>query len=488
MAKRNGGIIGPSNVPSPFIAKGVWKLSDAFNYQKAGSWPIPLGYQIPNSCRFNSGSSDYLSRTPATNGTRTTWTYSFWLKKTKISASNKLVFSAGSPNNDTICYFQTDETIHWFNRTSSSMDATRITSQVFRDISAWYHFVFVWDTTNATALDRMKIYLNGVQITSFSSTLNPSSSLNSFWNSANAHQIMSDNNPPSETLDGYLSEVNFIDGQALTPSSFGQTDSATGIWTPLAYTGSFGTNGFYLKFANSAALGTDSSGNGNTWTANNLTSVDQSTDTCTNNFATMNPLKLTSDATFSNGNLTVLYGTSATRTVGQGTIGVSSGKWFWENKISGSVSPNNAIVGITSNSDDTDTVIGTSSNNFGYRGYDGAVYNNNSSVASLSTFTDGDIIGIALDLTNNLIYFYKNGTIQNSGTGISISGATNTSGFWYPAISDAGSSATPQFDMNFGSPPYSANSYTDANGFGNFSYAVPSGYYSLNTKNLAVYG
>ena len=438
---------------------------------------ISGGYDITNSLRFNSGSSDYINRTPASNGTRTTWTYSFWLKKTKLSG-DIVLFSAGTSNNDTICYFQSaDQTIHWFNRTSSSMNGTRITSQVFRDPSAWYHFVFVWDTTNATALDRMRIYLNGSQITSFSSTLNPSSSLNSFWNGANAHQIMSDNNPPSNLLDGYLSEVYNIDGQALTPSSFGETDFDTGIWKPKAYTGTYGTNGFYLQFKNSASLGTDSSGNGNTFTVNNLTSVDQSTDTPTNNFATWNPLYAYGNQSFTEGNLQLATGSSGGST---GTIAVNTGKWFWECKVISTISTAR-IAGIFQ-------MIGTNTDLGGtgsiYYSADGQKNINGTSSSYGASLTTNDIVGVAIDVDNRSVTYYKNGTSQGA---ISLTSVYNVGDYITASLVQSGGSSQ-SVGINFGSPYYSGGSNTDGAGFGNFSYSVPSGYYSLNTKNLATYG
>ena len=467
------------------------------------------GYNVANSLRFNSGSSDYLNRTPASNGNRTTWTYSFWLKKSKLSG-DQVLFSAGTSNNDTICYFQSaDQTIHWFNRTSSSMNGTRITSQVFRDPSAWYHFVFVWDTTNATALDRMKIYLNGVQITSFSSTLNPSSSLNSFWNSANAHQIMSDISPPSNLSDGYLSEVNFIDGQALTPSSFGQTDPSvpsSGIWIPKAYTGSYGTNGFYLKFANSAALGTDSSGNGNTWTANNLTSVDQSTDTPTNNFNTLNPL-IPLGSNFSaptEGNLSLSQSGTGDSGFFASTIIPSAGKWYFEVKTTVVSSSDRTKISIAN----FESVTGTNSIESG--DYKGISVSTGSfgriAVTNGATTTEFDVAGyvpvandimiFAVDMDNSRVYIGKNGTWFTTAAASGGNPATST-GYFSPVLGNgfavgaghgAGTSVSATNQYNFGSPMYSANSYTDAAGFGNFSYAVPSGYYALCTKNLANFG
>ena len=235
-------------------------------------------------------------------------------------------------------------------------------------------------------------------------------------------------------------------------------------------------------------------------TPNNLAATDQSNDTCTNNFATFNSLAPTTDITLSEGNLKGVYGTSGTRTVQTSTFGLSSGKWYWEIKIGGSTSPNNAMVGITQLSNDTNTVLGTADNSWAYRGYDGKVYHNNADEGgSLDTFTDGDIIGIALNLDNlqgslHKLYFSKNGTFQNGADPTDFTSTTGVYGVddnvdYFPAVSDAGSSATPQFEINFGSPSFSISSgNSDANGYGNFEYAVPSGFYAINSKNLAEFG
>jgi len=287
-----------------------------------------------------------------------------------------------------------------------------------------------------------------------------------------------------------------IDGQALTPSSFGQTDTDTGIWIPKAYTGTYGTNGFYLKFADSSALGTDSSGNGNTFTVNNLTSIDQTTDTPTNNFCTMNPLdNYYFGGTFSEGNLKVVSGSSAF-TYCSSNFAVSQGKWYIEAKYDATSTANYSRFGIghkvsTSTSDN----LGDETGEAIYRP-DGAIKVNNVETTSWgSTWTTGDIIGIALDLDNNKLYFSKNGTFQASGNpatntnGISITAPSSLStGVYFFGFSDNDGSGTSTWLYNFGNPPYSANSYTDGAGYGNFSYAVPSGYYSLCTKNLATFG
>ena len=420
--------------------------------------------------------SSYLSRTPASAGNRTTWTYSFWLKKTKITG-DQVIFSAGIAGNDTICYFQSaDHSIHWFNRISSSMTATRITSQVFRDVSAWYHFVFVWDTTNATALDRMRIYLNGSQITSFSSTLNPSSSLNSFWNSANAHQIMSDNSPPANLSDGLLASVYFIDGQALTPSSFGQTDATTGIWKPLSYSGTYGTNGFYLKFANSASLGTDSSGNGNNFTVGGTPT--QTQDTPSNIFATLNSLN-NGGLTLSNGNLTST-GVGSHYAV-TSTLAVNKGKWYWEVKNGTDVGGNGfGIMGIEAKLSDqlnsTPSIWVRSSGNKFRDSVDGGAY---------MSFANGDIIGVALDMDNGTIIFYKNGTSQ--GTAYS---SINNGTVYSPALkfNNSGDTAYINFGNGYFATTAISSPYSDAAGLGKFQYQPPTGYYSLCTKNINLQG
>jgi len=320
----------------------------------------------------------------------------------------------------------------------------------------------------------------------------PSQNTDMYINNNIAHHISRAVHASERYLDSYLSEFNFIDGQQLTPSSFGETDTDTGIWKPKAYSGTYGTNGFYLKFANSASLGTDSSGNGNTFTVNNLTSVDQTTDTPTNNFATWNPLdNFYNGSTFSEGNNRVVTGAS-TYTYNTGTIGVSKGKWYWEVKATATTSGSASwyCIGASSIISTSGTSeLGYSLYTFSYIGDNGTVRINGTTVATLSTYTTGAIISIGLDLDNNLVYFYKNGTIQNSGTGISITASSSTPiGFWLPAVGDYDGASTYTFDCNFGNPSYSANSYTDGAGYGNFSYSVPSGYYSLNTKNLANFG
>jgi hypothetical protein len=446
------------------------------------------GYNIANSLRFNSGSSDYLSRTPATATNRKTWTWSGWVKRSNLGSWDELFSATLTTNNTSWVEFRFDETtdtltLSWYSA------GVLTTSQVFRDPSAWYHIVLAVDTTQATASNRANIYINGSLVTAYS-TDNRSTQItqnqDTGVNSVTSHTIGNKASNNTWHLDGYLSEVNFIDGQALTASSFGETDTLTGIWKPKAYTGSFGTNGFYLKFANSAALGTDSSGNGNTFTVNNLTSIDQTTDTPTNNFATGNSL-IPSTLTYTDGNCTFQRTTSDWESTGS-TIALTKGKWYAEFKwISGTFTiigvEDMALVSAWDNE-----YMGFSINGRGY-GWDGNSRNNGSTSAFGNTFTTGDIIGVALDMDNKFVYMSKNGVFQNSG--VPTSGATGTGGLSLSGTEYIiGASAyASTISANFGNPPFTiASGNADANGYGNFEYAVPSGFYALNTKNLANFG
>ena len=469
---------------------------------------VTSAYQVDNSLRFNDGDSAYLNITPSSASNRKTWTWSSWVKLGTISG-DKGVFSASSDDSNRNSINIVDEGYIIFDYEVGGTRYLVSTQDArYRDPSAWFHIVVAVDTTQSTSTNRVKIYVNGSQVT-LSTILNgyPPEDADMFINNNVAHSI-GKQTWGSAHYDGYIAEAVLIDGSALTPSSFGEFDEdSPTIWKPKDVSGlTFGTNGFYLEFKqsgtsqNSSGLGADTSGNDNHFASNNLAATDQSTDTCTNNFATFNPAAPTTDITLSEGNLKGVYGTSGTRTVQTSTFGLSSGKWYWEIKIGGSTSPNNAMVGITQLSTDTNTVLGTADNSWAYRGYDGKVYHNNADEGgSLDTFTDGDIIGIALNLDNlqgslHKLYFSKNGTFQNGADPTDFTSATGVYGVddnvdYFPAVSDAGSSATPQFEINFGSPSFSISSgNSDANGYGNFEYAVPSGFYAINSKNLAEFG
>ena len=439
------------------------------------------GYEVANSLRFNDGSSDYLVRTPSSSGNRQTFTISFWYKRTTPGTSGSFIRADNGSGIDGGIRISTDS-IQFFDY-NSSYKTNLVTTQLLRDVSAWYHIVCVADTTNSTSGDRALIYLNGTRITDFSSETYPTQDLNfSSINDSSFAQNIGRSQNFATYLDGYLAEFCFIDGQALTPTSFGEFDSDTNIWKPINVSGlTFGTNGFYLDFENSSSLGADVSGNGNNFTVNNLTSVDQSTDTCTNNFATINPIDIPTNSsgssgtlpTLSNGNLSVVNTNSAFREA-RSTYYLTTGKWYWETKMT---RLSNTLQ------------VGVVLNNYSAGSGERRMYQNNgnkyisSSSSYGATFTTNDIIGIALNLDDGEITFYKNGTTQGVAATDLVSGIDDTG--WTPAVNcyDA------DCDFNFGSPPYSISSgNSDANGYGNFEYAVPSGFYSLCTKNLADYG
>jgi hypothetical protein len=345
----------------------------------------------------------------------------------------------------------------------------------------------------------MKLYINGVQETSFSTETYPSQNTDFFINNNQQHSIATRNDSPSGYWDGYLCEIILIDGQALDPTSFGEFDEDSGIWKPIDVSGlTFGTNGFYLDFENSGSLGADVSGNGNNFTVNNLTAIDQTTDTPTNNFATLNPLdNYYAGATFSEGNLKVATNTS-NYTWNTATIGLSQGKWYWEVKYVSVSGGNYNLIGITEkpSSSSTGDVLGLYTYSYAYHSADGHRYANGNDSAYGNSYTTGDIIGIALDLDNNKLYFAKNGTWQNSGdptsgatgTGaISITDSASTNyGVYIPAIGDYGDATSVVNDINFGNPTFTISSgNSDGNGYGNFEYAVPSGYLSLCTANIS---
>ena len=447
------------------------------------------GYTVKNSLRFNSGSSDHLTITPASSSNRQVWTYSAWVKRSTLG--NKIIFSAGSNVNvySYIGFTSSDQLEFVSYQFGTTGQLT--TTQLFRDVSAWYHIVFALDTTNSTADDRMKFWVNGTQITSFASRSNPT--LNGALvlpQTSTQQSVGRENSATNRYFDGYIAENYLIDQTALTPSSFGQTDTDTGIWIPKAYTGTYGTNGFYLKFANSASLGTDSSGNGNNFTVNNLTSVDQTTDTPTNNFATMNPLDNKTGGTYSDGNLKLTDGSNDVAT--RSTIAVDKGKWYWETQWTySSGSGSQAIYfGIldTVAQIDTGSNVNTNTALFSviYNPNGGGLYKNGTSVGSSYAGSVNSIFGFKLDLDNGNLYIHENGTYYNSGNAV-VTGIT--SGKTYSPYFAPNAGATDSMAIaNFGNPPYSANSYTDSAGYGNFSYSVPSGYYALCTKNLANYG
>ena len=451
------------------------------------------GYNVANSVRLNNADNAYFSQTPSSSS-GTTFTYSMWIKRGRIGLNGYLIRMVASDNSEADLVIESDKIrIQEYNGTSGANKWKYITNRVFRDPSTWMHILYVVDTNNGTASDRVRLYINGVRETSFSTATNPSSGATSCLATTGARTF--GGKASAGSFDGYMAECVYVDGTAKSTTDFGEFDEdSPTIWKPIDVSSmSLGSTGWYLDFEDSSSLGNDASGSNN-WTSNNLAATDQSTDTCTNNFATLNALATGLDATLSEGNLKMASGTATTRSGTASTIGLSQGKWFAEFKITQSANGIVGIAGTTQNKsatddDDIGNYPGRTQQGYGYLS-GGDVYNDSSAVTgSFASFTTNDIIGVAVDLDNNLLYFYKNGTVQNSGTGIDISGITTQSGNWFFAVGDGSGSTASTVECNFGSPPYSISSgNADGNGYGNFEYAVPSGYFSLCTKNLAEYG
>ena len=434
------------------------------------------GYQIERSLRFNSADSAYLNRTPASAGNQKTWTWSGWVKKSGIAQAQTL-FARYTASNDAGflgLYFNSTETLNF----TGWNTVYRTTSALYRDASAWYHVVLSVDTTQATAANRIKLYVNGSEVTAFSTSNNPTQNDDLVINAAAAHEI--GRYASSNYFSGYLTEVHLIDGQALTPSSFGETDTITGVWKPKKYSGTYGTNGFYLKFADnsgttSTTLGKDSSGNSNNWTPNNFSVTagsgnDSLIDTPTlyadggngrGNYCTLNAVSPLASGTLSNGNLS--FSTGNADAIAVGTVAVSSGKWYWEITAT-NVNASLAAIGIIGQPPASLTVdLRTPSNGYCYIS-NGNKGNNNTTAAYGATYTSGDVIGVAFDLDAGTLVFYKNNSSQ--GTAYS-----SLSGTFSPAISDlSGASGGAVFDCNFGQRA--------------FAYTPPSGFLALNTQNL----
>jgi len=434
------------------------------------------GYNINNSLRFRSSASAYLNRTPASAGNRRTFTWSAWIKRGSITANSPLFSVSVDSANFTLFRFGpgTTDKLEFYTLTSS-VDYSEETVALFRDPSAWYHIVLSVDTTQATAGNRVRIYVNGVQQTTTQFYGQVPQNYDTFIDTTNAHNICRNTDTTTQHFDGYLADVNFIDGSAKTPSDFGETDTTTGVWKPKAYSGTYGTNGFYLKFSDiattsgsNAGLGKDFSGNSNYWTTNNIsvtagTTYDAMTDSPTNtsatvaNYAVINPLDVTT-ATISNANLTMTSTSAAHRAI-RASIGISSGKWYWEQVFTGA--SQNGVCGVGTNTASLATYVGGDANSWGYYSANGLKYNNGSGTSYGATYAANDIIGIAFDADAGTLVFYKNNVSQ--GTAYTLT----TGVTYYPMLSQYNSDI---WNINFGQRP--------------FTYTPPTGFVALNTFNL----
>ena len=459
----------------------------------------PTGYEIDNSLRFNNDDSAYMQYTPSSaSSSRTKWTWSGWIKRGH---------EAVDENNDYHRFFCVDADINnyiitGFNISGAfNVTARNSNTQVlkfetgagqFRDHSAWYHIVMAYDSTQSTARNRFRVYFNGVEDTRALATT-PSENLELTVLNTSEHNIGRDNHSGTTYYyDGYMSEVHFVDGTQYAASDFGEFND-NGVWIPKEADVTYGTNGFKLEFKNSGALGTDTSGNGNNFTANNLTAQDNTTDTPTNNFCTLNPLdNYFQAATFAEGN-TKITTNASNYSASSSTIGVANGKWYFEAKAT---DVHDSLIGVSGQTETSSTNgLGQNANQVGYLSSGNARKGGSDTSTGYDSYTDGDIIGVALDIDNSKIYFSKNGTYQASGdpannsNGFALTDVASTStGFYTPSVGDNGGSAA-IWEMNFGNAPFTiSSSNADANGYGSFEYAVPSGFYSLCTKNLAEFG
>ena len=433
------------------------------------------GYEINNSLRFNEGDDAKLSFDPASAGNVDTMTLSFWMKPDlNFGGDHNNIFSVRpSAGSYAMLVHRTGGEILFEH--SGAGDILK-TNRLFRDPSAWYHIVLALDSTNSTAALRARLYVNGIEETSFATDNRASHSQNTdfLFGGTNPHQISGDPTGGS-FYGGYLSEMYYVNGSQLAPTEFGETND-NGVWIPKAYSGSYGTNGFKLEFQDSGNLGDDTSGNGNDFTATNLTATDQTTDTPTNNWCTFNPLTATG-GTYSEGNTVITTGSNASRNE-RGTFGMDNGKWYWEYKLTGS-SIDNIYLGIGT----TDTSIGseqTGTYTYYSSGSTGRIYTGGSIVATPTAFAVGDIVSIGYNADDNQVLFYLNGSLVHTTSSVTDITYNPFARIFY---------TTSQVEANFGNPPFTISSgNSDGAGFGNFEYAVPSGYYALCTKNLAEYG
>jgi len=430
--------------------------------------------------------STYLTRTPSSTGNRKKWTWSGWVKKTKIGGSNnKELMSANNGSNQfSSIFFNPADQLNYYDYTTG-YSSQIITNRLFRDTSAWYHIVVAYDSAQSTSSDRIKLYVNGVQETSFGTSTYPSQNYDSFMNLSSVPNYIGRETGTSNLYEGSMTHIHFCDSYAYDASTFGESDSVSGTWKPkTAPSVTYGTNGFFLKFENSGAMGTDSSGNSNTFTVNGT--LTQNVDTPSNNFATFNPLN--NNSTLTNGNLTATTD-SAQKFGSSSTLGVDTGKWYWEMKVNATYLYTGVDYNPAEALRNNDPIR---SHGWCYNA-DGLVYNNGSGSSFGNTFTTNDIIGVALDATNSKLYFSKNGTWQNSGD--PTSGSTGTGAVsitanetYFAVMGDGGSSVSSGASANFGQGYFGttavASAGTAPSEGGIFEYDCPSGYQALCTKGI----
>ena len=434
----------------------------------------------------------YLERTPSSAGNRKTFTFSTWIKRSTVQDGAMLMAGTGTADR-TMLTFESDGSIFWRNEISD-VDKKVQTNRLLRDTNGWYHIVLAVDTTQATDSNRVKIYVNGVQETSLAQATYPSQNEDCYINNNQVHRIGSFSYSVAGLFNGSMSHIHFIDGTAYDASAFGETD-ANGVWKiKTSPSVTYGTNGFFI-LKDSASV-TDQSGNGNNFTIGGGT-LTNTEDNPSNVFATLNPLAYRLDVgvnkpTYSNGNNTVSYDAGSNKS-SMATLCVFSGKWYWEYKVNST--SDTVFGGITrADYDPNDNFAGRS------------IYYNKSGALSVGTgtggtangsygnsYTTGDIISVAFDCDNGVIWFAKNGTWQNSATQAEIEAGTTTNSattgitlnqFWSPFLEGADSALSTNFGNGYFGTTAVASAGTNASGNGIFEYDVPTGYTALCTKGL----
>ena len=430
----------------------------------------------------------YLTRNQ-TNGNQDKWTFSSWVKRSSIS-SNQCIFATSNGSTTSFdAKFDSSDRMDVYNYLGGGFGARLITNRVFRDVNAWYHIVIVYDSGNSTEAHRLRIYVNGTEETSFSTTNYPSSDENSDLNVSGSTLDIGRQQNGSQFFLGYLAQSILADGQAYAPTVFGSTN-ADGVWVPITSPSvTYGTNGFKLDFtgtgasADSSGFGADSSGNNNHFASNSLGTNPNTKDGPANNFSTMNPVAGTG-VSMSKGALVFSGNYNSVS-----SFGVYDGKWYCEMKIT-NTNTYNPMIGIAQGYTDIaqrniNNYPGQVTDSYGIN-REGNLYVNGSNSGSQGfTLAQNDIVGVALDLASGTknIKFYKNGSQVVSQN------LSETLNDPYVFVTYASTSQAGTGEWNFGNPPFTiASSNSDANGYGSFEYAVPSGYYALCSKNLGQYG
>jgi len=454
-------------------------------------------FEVTNSCRFNKANSPYLYKTQSA-GNRDKWSFSLWVK---IGAKDGILHYVLGAKSDASNYTNIEvgdasEFLRFGNLVGGGYNSFKKSTQEIRDPSAWYHLLYVYDSGNANTALRQLIYLNGVQVTSFASDTTTTLNQDSFVNDSGSSLHIGNLEGESSWFDGYMAEVVLLDGTAASPTDFGEFDEdSPTIWKPKDPSGlAFGTNGFYLDFKDSSNLGNDANG-GTDLTESGIDAADQSVDTPTNNFCTMNPLdNFYKAATFSEGNCLTVGGASSKNSWITSTFALTKGKWYCEFVVPDvATDHSNVSWGISDRvTIASATALGSTAgfNQCGFRMHNGHKRLNGTSSAYGNAYTLGQVVGMALNLDDSELKYYINNTVQNSGTAISITAVASTlNGYYFIACGDeTDQNGTLAFNFGGCSGFAVSSAESDENGYGNFEYAPPTGFYAICTKNLAEYG